>query len=93
MNEFLKLLIPVEIVRSPGKETERPRALIRATYQIGKQAYCYLSINCEHFINWVYYGTPKGEQVERLGEDLVVGVTIFDGLHCFPEYFVSNNTF
>jgi len=80
MKEFLKLLIPVEVVRFPGKESERPKALRRAVSQIGKKAYSYLSNNCEHFKNWVHYGTPKSEQVERLREGLSVGATIFAGL-------------
>ncbi len=87
MNEFLKMLIPVKIDRFPGKESDRSKALRRALSQVGKKAYSYLSNNCEHFKNWVHYGTPRSEQVIRFGEGLAVGTAVFVGLALLSEIF------
>ena len=87
MDTFLQMLIPIKIDRFPGKESERPKAIKRAISQIGKKGYSYLSNNCEHFKNWVHYGTPRSEQVERFGEGLVAGAAVLAGIALLSELF------
>ena len=81
------MLIPIKIDRFPGKEPERLKALSRTISQIGKKAYSYLSYNCEHFKNWIHYGTPRSEQVKRIGEAMAVGASILVGLAILSEIF------
>lgn len=72
LQKFLQMLVPKNIDRYPGPESERYLAVQRAISRIGEKAYNYVSNNCEHFKNWVHRGRPSSEQVDNAADALMV---------------------
>lgn len=74
LDNFLEKLQPTRLERFPGNEVQREKAIHRAVHRLGERDYRFFSNNCEHFKNWVHYGTHKSEQVEAAGQGLLFGL-------------------
>ncbi|CAA0180234.1 lecithin retinol acyltransferase family protein [Tenacibaculum maritimum] len=70
INEQLKKYIPKKIERYPGDYFGREEAVNRALSRLGEKAYGLFSNNCEHFKNWVHFGTQYSKQVDVAGTTL-----------------------
>ncbi len=69
---FLAKYVPVRINRFKGNEFQRNEAIERALSRLDENAYHLIVNNCEHFTNYVQYGTPKSNQVKEAGLSLAV---------------------
>ncbi|MBL7810822.1 MAG: lecithin retinol acyltransferase family protein [Bacteroidetes bacterium] len=76
LNE-LKTFIPEKIERFIGTFHERKEAVTRALMRKDEDSYNLILNNCEHFKNWVHYGTHKSEQVTNWGKaGVAVGAAV-----------------
>ncbi len=79
LSVFLHTLEPTEIQKFPGREDQRKYAIRRAISRVGEEAYNFFSNNCEHFKNWVHYGSNYSGQVDKAGS-VAIGLGIGAGL-------------
>lgn len=79
INQLLTILEPTDIDRFPGNEQQRTGAFNRAMSRIGERAYNYFSNNCEHFKNWVHYGSNYSGQVE-VAADSCLALAVVAGI-------------
>lgn len=82
INKQLQKYVPERIEKFKGNNSERQSAIERAWERIGEKAYGFFSNNCEHFKNWVHYGKPISEQVDKAGNVISFGgaTMLFGGL-------------
>lgn len=63
----------VGVERFSGNNLQRKNAIKNAIARIGEKAYNLVFNNCEHFKNWVLYGTSTSKQVDAIGSSMLIG--------------------
>ncbi len=73
LEEFTSKYEVVGVERFEGNIKQRNMAIKNAIARIGEKAYNLVFNNCEHFKNWVLYGTSSSKQVELIGSSMLIG--------------------
>ena len=76
LNQFLAELSPKSIEKFPGNEQQREAAFQRAVALLGENSYHLISNNCEHYKNYVHYGTRYSKQAENFKTGIMVTAVV-----------------
>jgi hypothetical protein len=64
----------VMVARHSKRKYEASESIERAYRRLGENAYCLVSNNCEHFVNWCIQGRASSKQIEELRALLIWGI-------------------